>query len=550
MRRFTVLAPVVAVVVLIAGACTPKSPPTTTPAGSTTTITVDGEVVTVTGPAGSTVSVDSANPATMPLIASSYSLGALDIDVSNIAAGSVARVSIKLQTPVNAVRKLIDGNWDRFVHDGTTGATISADGLTVTLDLMDGGRGDTDNTQNGVIIDPVLIGHDAGVIPAMIDGEPFSHQLEATNGTGPITWSVISGTLPDGITLDPSGLLSGTPGAEPNFGLVRVEATDGVTSATKLLMLAVVQASTAMDSTGAPLPEAGTSISLGVPSAAPGGSPWMGQYSSDGTLSRFDAFSAATLAAFMNASSTMILGVSSNGPGVALDMIDTDTGAVISTLATPLTLSPDGVYISPNSDYVAVGDTDSQMTWIFDTDTGAVERTIPSLISFTYVPGGSPWRPDSTEIMSAPPGDASVISVFSATNPAADRTVTIAGQNCSQVTDWSATNRFALACADPGIYTSGLVTASAVDGSDVRVVAPGTCDYISLPCSSAQYAHFSPTGNSLVMTSVTMSSFSQAGIATTLAFGSDTPHTTLTPITTELGDGQLVFPLSWTTLLH
>ena len=103
------------------------------------------------------------------------------------------------------------------------------------------------------------MGYDTGVIPTMTEGEPFSHQLLATGGTGDTTWSVLSGTLPAGITLSSTGELSGTPGAPPNGGSVRVEATDGVTSATKLLFLVTVAASaqTTAVSPVAPLPESG-----------------------------------------------------------------------------------------------------------------------------------------------------------------------------------------------------------------------------------------------------------------------------------------------------
>ena len=51
--------------------------------------------------------------------------------------------------------------------------------------------------------------------PAPPDGETgaaYSYTLTASGGTGPYTWSVSSGSLPDGITLNAStGLLSGTP---------------------------------------------------------------------------------------------------------------------------------------------------------------------------------------------------------------------------------------------------------------------------------------------------------------------------------------------------
>ncbi len=57
--------------------------------------------------------------------------------------------------------------------------------------------------------DPVLI-TTAG-LPTGVVGAPYSTTLAATGGDGVFTWSLISGSLPDGLTFDPSGLLAGTP---------------------------------------------------------------------------------------------------------------------------------------------------------------------------------------------------------------------------------------------------------------------------------------------------------------------------------------------------
>lgn len=48
--------------------------------------------------------------------------------------------------------------------------------------------------------------------PAAQVAVPYSNTLVVTGGTGPFAWSVTTGTLPPGVTLDPStGVLSGTP---------------------------------------------------------------------------------------------------------------------------------------------------------------------------------------------------------------------------------------------------------------------------------------------------------------------------------------------------
>lgn len=61
---------------------------------------------------------------------------------------------------------------------------------------------------------------------------PFSMVLQAQGNTSALTWSVISGQLPSGLSLDPvSGTISGTPIA--NSGLVTIQAADTKASGTK-----------------------------------------------------------------------------------------------------------------------------------------------------------------------------------------------------------------------------------------------------------------------------------------------------------------------------
>jgi hypothetical protein len=61
---------------------------------------------------------------------------------------------------------------------------------------------------------------------------PFSMVLQAQGNSSALTWSVTSGQLPSGLSLDAvTGTISGTPGA--NSGLVTIQAADTKTSATK-----------------------------------------------------------------------------------------------------------------------------------------------------------------------------------------------------------------------------------------------------------------------------------------------------------------------------
>ncbi len=148
-----------ALVLLGSMACaTPGGSVAPPPGGSVATIDVGGQTVTVAGPEGSTVTVVSADLGSLPSPPPDLELpvGALSIDVAGVTPGSVATVTVTLEQPVDSVLKLLGGVWDPFAPDGTTGATVSPSGLTITLQLQDGGRGDTDGAPDGKISDPML----------------------------------------------------------------------------------------------------------------------------------------------------------------------------------------------------------------------------------------------------------------------------------------------------------------------------------------------------------------------------------------------------------
>jgi YVTN family beta-propeller protein len=66
-----------------------------------------------------------------------------------------------------------------------------------------------DRPQGIAIAGPVQIGN-AGLHQAPM-GNSYSQQLWSVSGTAPFTYAVTNGALPPGLTLSPSGLISGTP---------------------------------------------------------------------------------------------------------------------------------------------------------------------------------------------------------------------------------------------------------------------------------------------------------------------------------------------------
>ena len=98
--------------------------------------------------------------------------------------------------------------------DSWTGGPRTAPAVTVTIAV----------TPLDLSIDPTTLAN------ATV-GAPYSASLTATGGTGSNVWSLKTGQLPDGMTLDATGVLSGTPTTAGNATFT-VRATDAVYAAT------------------------------------------------------------------------------------------------------------------------------------------------------------------------------------------------------------------------------------------------------------------------------------------------------------------------------
>jgi hypothetical protein len=93
----------------------------------------------------------------------------------------------------------------------------------------------------------------ASPLPIGAVSAPYSQALAATGGTTPYTWSVVSGTLPAGLTLSGGGVISGTPTAQGTASFT-VQVTDsGMRTATKLLSITVTPPVSVITTTS-PLP--------------------------------------------------------------------------------------------------------------------------------------------------------------------------------------------------------------------------------------------------------------------------------------------------------
>ena len=86
---------------------------------------------------------------------------------------------------------------------------------------------------------PMLVIADRHVEP-VIAGQPCKVELKALNASGPCVWSIVKGTLPEGLSLSRDGVLAGQSGAVGNYPL-NIQLTDGKDRFERPLMVQVNQ---------------------------------------------------------------------------------------------------------------------------------------------------------------------------------------------------------------------------------------------------------------------------------------------------------------------
>ncbi|MCL2155897.1 MAG: putative Ig domain-containing protein, partial [Leptospirales bacterium] len=119
----------------------------------------------------------------------------------------------------------------------TTNILISLFAIIITFSACSGGNGGGDGDRDGDGGDLVAPTITTGSLPGGAIGIAYNQTLAAT-GVVPITWSIDSGTLPNGLTLDENGIISGIPNTAgaSNF---TVKATNNEGSNTKALSLII-----------------------------------------------------------------------------------------------------------------------------------------------------------------------------------------------------------------------------------------------------------------------------------------------------------------------
>jgi large repetitive protein len=191
-----------------------------------------------------------------------------------------------------------------------------------------------------------------GALPDGVAGQPYSQQLTVTGGTAPYTFALASGSsLPAGLTLSGSGLLSGAPSAAGSFQFtVQITDSAGATAAhayTLAIKVAALPgvAIAGLPATAEPLQQPTASVSLASaypidltgqlvltfqPDAAVPADDAAIQFSSGGRTADFSIPAGATQAAF---------------PGASIQL---QTGSTAGTITLTVHLSAAGVDATPN----------------------------------------------------------------------------------------------------------------------------------------------------------------------------------------------------------
>jgi hypothetical protein len=102
---------------------------------------------------------------------------------------------------------------------GGTPTLVNLTGNTATLQVQDSGAPSQTATASVTIriASSLVITTTPGSLPDAVLGIPYSFTFQSSGGINPVAWTVASGQLPAGLTLNSNGTLSGTPTATGSF---------------------------------------------------------------------------------------------------------------------------------------------------------------------------------------------------------------------------------------------------------------------------------------------------------------------------------------------
>jgi len=345
----------------------------------------------------------------------------------------------------------------------------------------------------------------ASTLPTGTVGSVYSQSLAATGGAAPYTWSILSGTLPAGLLLSASGVISGTPTAISSANFT-IQVTDSASQTASKLLSITINAAPISIMTGSPLPPATVG---GVYSVTLGASGGVGPYSwsitagtlttgltlsSSGTLSgtpktagtfnftiqAVDANSVATTKVFSHTVQA-VLTITTTSP-LATAVVDSSYSQQLqASLADPLTWSvlsgnlPSGITLSSSG--LLSGTPMATGTFDFTVQaTGGTPQQIATQLFRLEVSAGfvittAPVLPDGTALLFY----TTTLNAGGGTSP---YTWTLSGGNLPDGLNLSTSGLISGTATNTGVFT---ITVQASDASDRKASKVFTLSIITPP---------------------------------------------------------------------
>ncbi|UCE19791.1 MAG: T9SS type A sorting domain-containing protein, partial [Gemmatimonadota bacterium] len=174
------------------------------------------------GPVAGTISIEDGAQTTDTLIVTLTGLGAQDA-LSGIAAMQFSNDGETWSPPEPYAEE--QAEWDLVSYGGNAEPGVK----TVYVRYIDAAGNESEIFQSTIVYSPILRITTAQLKKAVIEA-PYSANLEAVGGMGHYTWSVVSGSLPEGLSLNAmTGDIFGTPEAyDPFTAYFTVQVVDSV----------------------------------------------------------------------------------------------------------------------------------------------------------------------------------------------------------------------------------------------------------------------------------------------------------------------------------
>jgi hypothetical protein len=168
--------------------------------------------------------------ATVTLSVAVVEVGPLSVETENLPDGLVGSAYL---TTLEAAGGVGGYAWSLAGGELPAGVSLSEEGALAGVPLSPGAwdftvavaSGDAEATADLSLRVLELLEITTTALATGVEGRPYAVAVEAAGGDGIYTWSLVAGELPEGLSLDPSGLAHGTPGVLGGFDF-----TVGVTS--------------------------------------------------------------------------------------------------------------------------------------------------------------------------------------------------------------------------------------------------------------------------------------------------------------------------------